>query len=100
MSVFIVLLLLSALLDARERLNSDPSMAMLQVCFILVAALYNYTEASFYGINNMWVLLLLAVIKVPEPLAAPTRTEVGPTVTAEAMASDTHFRPTTRTRRP
>jgi hypothetical protein len=37
---------------------------MLRLCLIAAAALYNYTEASFYGMNNMWVLLLIACIDI------------------------------------
>ena len=41
-----------------------------------MALLYNYTEASFYGINNMWLLFLIAAIDMPPaadqvPVAIP-----------------------------
>lgn len=63
--VFIIILMLSGLLKVRRHLNVDYSSAMLRFSFIVTVALYNYTEASFYGINNIWVLLLLGVIEVP-----------------------------------
>jgi len=66
---FILLLLLSALLRLRSQLNTDASLAILRLCFLVAAILYNYTEASFYGINNMWILTLMAMIWVPDPLS-------------------------------
>jgi exopolysaccharide production protein ExoQ len=66
---FMVSLFVVALLNARAQLRTQPEMAILRMCFVFAAALYNYTEASFYGINNMWVLTLLALINVP-PLPA------------------------------
>lgn len=64
-------LLLTALLVGRglanawRQLSRDTGMAMLRMVFIVIACFYNYTEASFYGINNMWVLLLVGVISQP-----------------------------------
>lgn len=62
---FIGIIVLSGLLHVRGHLNVDPAAGMLRLCFILTAILYNYTEASFYGMNNMWMLLLLGCIEVP-----------------------------------
>jgi hypothetical protein len=63
---FMVLLLLKAFARARSMFDSDPSMALFRLCFVTVAVLYNYTEASFYGMSNMWILTLIAIIDVPE----------------------------------
>lgn len=62
---FIAVIFLSGLLRVRRHLSVDPAAGMLRLCFIVTAALYNYTEASFYGINNMWMLLLLGCLEVP-----------------------------------
>jgi exopolysaccharide production protein ExoQ len=62
---FIAVILLSGLLRVRRHLSVDPAAGMLRLCFIVTAVLYNYTEASFYGINNMWMLLLLGCLEVP-----------------------------------
>jgi O-antigen ligase len=62
---FIVLITVTALGKAARQLATDRSAGMLRVCLILVAYLYNYTEAAFYGMNNMWLLLLVACIEVP-----------------------------------
>jgi exopolysaccharide production protein ExoQ len=62
---FIAVIVLSGLLRVRRHLNDDPAAGMLRLCFIVSAVLYNYTEASFYGMNNMWMLLLLGCLEVP-----------------------------------
>ncbi len=61
---FILAIMFSGLLKVRRQLNVDYPSALLRLCFILVAVLYNYTEASFYGLNNMWLLLLFGVMEV------------------------------------
>ena len=62
---FIVLLLARGLFGARSLARSDPLFAHLRLCFVVAAAAYNYTEAAFYGVSNMWVLLLCGLIAVP-----------------------------------
>jgi len=62
---FIVIIMLSGLLSVRRHLNVDPAAGMMRLCFIVSAALYNFTEASFYGMSDMWVLLLLGCLEVP-----------------------------------
>jgi len=64
----IAVIMLSGLLRVRRHLSSDPAAGMLRLCFIVIAALYNLTEASFYGINNMWILLLLGCLEVPRQI--------------------------------
>lgn len=61
---FIVGIIAAALLNIRKQLDSDSAAGLLRLCFVVVAILYNYTEASFYGINNMWLLLLLGCLDV------------------------------------
>jgi exopolysaccharide production protein ExoQ len=77
---FIAMIMVSAMFNLRKQLNTDPSAGMLRLCFLTAAALYNYTEASFYGVNNMWVLMLVASIdtsalRSPKPLAVPAAAE-------------------------
>jgi O-antigen ligase len=62
---FIAVIALSGLLKVRRHLNDDPAAGILRLSFIVSAILYNYTEASFYGMNNMWMLLLLGCLEVP-----------------------------------
>jgi O-antigen ligase len=61
---FIVIMMISGLFKVRRHLYTDYSAAILRLCFIVTAAIYNYTEASFYGINNMWLLLLFGVMEI------------------------------------
>jgi O-antigen ligase len=62
---FIVMVMLSGLVKIRRQLRLDHAAGMLRLSFLVVAILYNITEASFYGLNNMWMLLLLACIEGP-----------------------------------
>lgn len=59
---FIVVIMLSGLLKLQRHLKVDYPAAMLRLCFIVTAVLYNYTEASFYGVNNLWLLLIWGVV--------------------------------------
>lgn len=60
---FIGAIILSGLLKVKRQLNADYPLGMLCLSFIVAAILYNYTEAAFYGINNMWLLLLFGVLE-------------------------------------
>lgn len=62
--LFTGVIILSGLLKVRRQLTKDYPLGMLSLCFIVSAILYNYTEASFYGINNMWLLLLFGVMDI------------------------------------
>ena len=74
---FILVIMLSALLKIRKQLDVDAPVAMLKLSLIVSAALYNYTEAAFYGINNLWLLLLLASIDISGQRAIKRSTSVG-----------------------
>jgi exopolysaccharide production protein ExoQ len=76
------LLFFNALRSASVQLHTDPSMAILRLCFVFAALLYNYTEASFYGINNMWILTLLALANVPALPDTATTDDAQSTATA------------------
>ena len=47
-------------------LKVDYSFALLKLTLIIVVLVYNWTEASFHGINNIWLLFFISVISVPE----------------------------------
>ena len=81
---FIVIIMLSAMIKIRKALDIEPSEGMLRLCFLATAALYNYTEASFYGINNVWVLFLVACIDVSGVTTAQQRVDKRQQVTAAA----------------
>lgn len=67
---FIVLIAIAGLRSIYRQLHTDYSFGVLRLSFLVMALLYNYTEASFYGINNMWLLFLIAAI---EPSAVHQR---------------------------
>lgn len=60
--LFVVGWIVSGLRNVHRYLVIEYPAAMLRLCFIVVVALYNYTEATFYGVSNMWVLFLLGVM--------------------------------------
>jgi hypothetical protein len=62
---FIAAVATSALFNIRKHLRLDYPVGVLRLCVLVAALLYNYTEASFYGINNMWLLFLAASLNVP-----------------------------------
>ena len=56
--------ILSGLLKVRKHLSMDYPAAILRLCLIVAVALYNYTEATFYGVSNMWLLLFLGIVDI------------------------------------
>lgn len=62
---FLGAIILSGFLKIKRQLNLDFALGMLCLCVIVSTVLYNYTEALFYGINNVWLLTLFAVIDIP-----------------------------------
>ncbi|MBS3917371.1 MAG: O-antigen ligase family protein [Deltaproteobacteria bacterium] len=58
--------ILSGLIKIARHLVIDYPAAMLRLCFIVVFALYNWTEASFHGVSNMGILLLLGSMDIPQ----------------------------------
>jgi exopolysaccharide production protein ExoQ len=65
---FIIAIASAAIGSVRKLLRVAYSNAVLRLSFLVLALLYNYTEASFYGINCMWVLLLIASFDVSVPV--------------------------------
>lgn len=61
----IVALMASSIVTTWKKLEVETSAGLLRLCLLVAAALYNYTEAAFYGVNNMWVMLLVACINAP-----------------------------------
>jgi len=61
----VMLSMMSGLLKIRRYFHVDYAAATLRLCFIVIVALYNWTEATFYGINNLWILFLLGYMDPP-----------------------------------
>jgi O-antigen ligase len=72
---FVAAWMLSGLRKVSRHLVIDYPVALLRLCFIMVVCLYNYTEATFYGVSIMWILLLIGIMEIPgqhdpgEPIA-------------------------------
>ncbi|MGZ5133529.1 MAG: O-antigen ligase family protein [Flavitalea sp.] len=54
----------SGLLKVQRHLTLDYPAAIMRLSLIVINALYNWTEAAFYGITNIWLLFFVAVIDV------------------------------------
>ena len=63
--IILVASLLSGLNKVRKQLSIDYRFAVLKILFIVTIAFYNWTEATFYGVSNLWVLFFLGIL---EPL--------------------------------
>jgi len=57
--------ILSGFLKVIKYLTVNYPVAILRLSIIVVVAIYNWTEASFYGINNMFLLFFVAAISIP-----------------------------------
>lgn len=55
----------SGLKKIRRYLQVDYSVGILRFTVVLVVAIHGYTEAAFYGVSLMWVLLFLAIMNPP-----------------------------------
>jgi O-antigen ligase len=88
---FMILLFLSSLWRVRRCDPDEWQFAILRLALLLSAILYNYTEASFYGISNVWLLTLVTFVsiapgtcatdakaKTQAPIELPRRAETRP----------------------
>lgn len=62
---FIFAMMLSGLVKIRRLLCRDYAAGVLMLCLVVLAALYNYTEASFYAVSNIWLLAVLSFTEAP-----------------------------------
>lgn len=62
---FILCWVASGIIAVNRYFMADYTAAMLRLCFILVVVLYNYTEATFYGTNTLWLLFYVGILSVP-----------------------------------
>lgn len=63
--ILLVIAILAGLRKAQKRLEHEYAYAVLKIALILVAIAYNYTEAAFKPLHNVFVLLLVAILQVP-----------------------------------
>ena len=72
---FIVAWIMSGLRKVHRSLKGNYPAGVLRFSLIVVVALYNYTEATFYGVSNMWIIFLIGVISIPYHYASSTPKE-------------------------
>lgn len=72
---FVVAWILSGLRNVARKLIIDYPVAVLRFCFIVVVCLYNYTEATFNGVSNIWIILLLGIMDGVSRQESPNRFE-------------------------
>ena len=58
-------MMLSGLVKICRLFNRDNAAGVLMLCFVVMTVLYDYTEASFYAVTNIWLLAVLAVTEAP-----------------------------------
>jgi O-antigen ligase len=63
--VLLLVAILMGVIDAQRKLDREYAHSVLRIALILVAISYNYTEAAFKPLNNVFVLLLVSIIQVP-----------------------------------
>jgi exopolysaccharide production protein ExoQ len=56
--------LLSSVIKIKNNINSDYSSCVLKITLILITLFYNYTEAMFVPVSNLFVLYLFGIIDI------------------------------------
>jgi exopolysaccharide production protein ExoQ len=76
----LVFLLVSGYRNVVSAYRQDPTAGSLRLAFLVVAAVYNVTEAAFKVMHPVWIAFFLAVTAVPQLLAdeSTVSTEVVP----------------------
>ncbi len=64
----LALLMVTGYRNAINAYRSDPLSGSLRLAIVIIAPIYNYTEAAFKVMNPVWILFLLAVTAVPDSL--------------------------------
>jgi exopolysaccharide production protein ExoQ len=57
--------IVSGCIKAMNWLEGHYSVGIIRLSIIVTVTLYNWTEASFYGVNNMFLLFFVAAMDVP-----------------------------------
>jgi exopolysaccharide production protein ExoQ len=57
--------IVSGFIKAINWLTENYSVAIMRLSIIVTVTLYNWTEASFYGVNNMFLLFFVAAMELP-----------------------------------
>ena len=60
--------ILTGLLKVRRQLEMEYAYAMLKFALIVAMLTYNYTEAMFVSVSNIFVLLLVGILEYGKPM--------------------------------
>lgn len=63
---FIFWWMFSGLRNINHHLSVDYSTGILRLVLFVVITLYNYTEATFFGVNTLWILFFIAISYNPK----------------------------------
>lgn len=63
---FILCWIISGIKKVNKNIVYDYPSGILRLCLIITVLFYNYTEATFYGPNSMWMLLFIGIMDPPE----------------------------------
>jgi exopolysaccharide production protein ExoQ len=73
---FLALLLVSGYRNVVDQHRRNPSVASLRLAFLVVAVIYNVTEAAFKVMHPVWIAFFLAITAVPQLLNAEDESRV------------------------
>jgi O-antigen ligase len=62
--VLLIISIITGSIKAIKHLNYEYNNAILRIIFIVIVVIYNWTEATFQPLNNMFVLLLFSIFQV------------------------------------
>ena len=80
--------ILTGVIKVAHLLSIDYPVAILRLSFIVVAVLYNITEATLDGVSNIWLLLFLGIMEIGPPIQR--KRETSPTYNLEQDGTDKH----------
>jgi exopolysaccharide production protein ExoQ len=66
----VLISILSAFFKIYRHLQTEHAPAILRLCFVAAVVLYNWTEATFVGVSNMWIVFFLGAMSLPVRAAA------------------------------
>jgi O-antigen ligase len=61
-----IAIIISGFIKIQKQLQGDYTFAILKLIFLVIVVIYNWTEASFMGVNNIWLLMFFSVLDVSD----------------------------------
>jgi exopolysaccharide production protein ExoQ len=63
--LFIMGWILSGIKNVNRYLDINYPVGLLRFSLIVTVALYNYTEVTFHGVSNMWIVFMIGIMNIP-----------------------------------